>query len=96
MHVHLYGVTNHIIGHIADGVSGLIFVTVSIGLIKALDVYAIPIGLLAGYTGFYAWYAAMHSYNFMKVGIYQFEKKAGLYPLILLIGYALFLELLAY
>jgi hypothetical protein len=92
MHVHLYGVSNHIIGHIADGVSGLIFVVVSIGLISHIDVYAIPIGLLAGYTGFYAWYAGMHSYRFMKIGIYEFEKKAGLFPLILLIAYALFLE----
>jgi O-antigen/teichoic acid export membrane protein len=89
MHIHLYSTSNHIISHIADGVSGIIFIAVTFLFIKTLDLYAIPVGMLAGYLGFYSWYAGMHSYRFMKTSFLKFEMKASGLPVLILIVYFL-------
>lgn len=80
MHMQLYLTTNHVISHIADGISGLIFCVVGFLLVNYLGIYAIPIGMLAGYLGFYAWFAAYHSLKSLSVGFFVFEKKAMLFP----------------
>jgi hypothetical protein len=77
MHIQLYSTSNHIISHIADGISGIIFVIVTLLLLSKFKLYAIPVGMIAGYLGFYAWYAAMHSYRLMKTTFLQFELKAS-------------------
>lgn len=89
MHLQLYNISNHIIGHIADGVSGIIFIITALLLIHKLDLYAIPIGLICGYLGFYAWYAGMHSYKFMQTSFFRFEKNANGIPICILLVYAL-------
>lgn len=90
MHIHLYSTSNHIISHIADGVSGVIFLVTTFILLPIVNLYAIPIGLLAGYLGFYAWYSAYHSYSFMKIGFFAFEKKASLLPFGIFILYTIY------
>jgi hypothetical protein len=89
MHVQLYNISNHIVSHIADGVSGIIFIVVTVLLLHKLDLYAIPIGMIAGYLGFYAWYAGMHSYKFMNTTFVKFETKASGLPFCILVLYAL-------
>jgi hypothetical protein len=89
MHIQLYNISNHIVSHIADGVSGLIFIVVTVLLLHKLDLYAIPIGMIAGYLGFYAWYAGMHSYRFMNTTFLKFEYKASGLPFCILLLYAL-------
>lgn len=74
MHINLYSTTNHIIWHVANGVSGLVFVAVSALLFPRIGVYAFPAGLLAGYLGFYAWYSALHSYRAFNLGFWTFER----------------------
>lgn len=74
MHVNLYSTTNHIIWHVANGVSGLVFVVVSALLFPHIGVYAFPAGLLAGNLGFYAWYSALHSYRAFNLGFWSFER----------------------
>ncbi|UHG92241.1 hypothetical protein [Spirosoma oryzicola] len=83
MHMQLYLTTNHIIAHVADGVSGLIFIATSLLLIDKLQLYAIPIGMLSGYLGFYAWYAAYYSYKSIDVSFWKFEKSTSGLPLLL-------------
>lgn len=85
MHMQLYLTTNHVISHIADGISGFIFCVVGFLLVGSLGIYAIPIGMLAGYLGFYAWYAAFHSLKSINTSFWNFEKKVGLLPLSILI-----------
>lgn len=85
MHMQLYLTTNHVISHIADGISGIIFCAVGFLLVDSFGIYAIPIGMLVGYLGFYAWYAAYHSLNSLSVGFLTFEKKGVLIPLVILI-----------
>lgn len=89
MHIQIYSTSNHIISHVADGVSGVIFIVVSFLLIKPLGLYAIPIAMLSGYAGFYLWYAAQHSYRFMNTTMIEFEKKAAMIPCFLILLYLL-------
>jgi O-antigen/teichoic acid export membrane protein len=89
MHIQLYSISNHIISHKADGVSGIIFIVVTVLLLHKLDLYAIPIGMISGYLGFYAWYAGMHSYRFMKTTFLKFEMKASALPICILLIYTL-------
>ena len=73
MHINLYSTTNHIVNHIANGVSGIIYLVVgSIGY-SYFGLYAFPFALIAGNMGFYAWYAAIHSYRSFELQFYAFE-----------------------
>lgn len=87
MHMQLYNTTNHIISHIADGVSGIIFILVATLMINRFQLYAIPTGMLAGYLGFYAWFAAMYSYRSLHVNFITFEKKVLMFPMLIFLGY---------
>lgn len=80
MHMQLYLTTNHVISHIADGISGMLFIISSFILIKYIGLYAIPVGMLIGYLGFYSWYAAYHSLKSLNINFYSFEKKALILP----------------
>lgn len=90
MHIQVYMSTNHIISHIADGVSGVLYIISSIILSQYVGIYAVPIGMLVGYLGFYAWYAARYSYRSMAIGLVQFELKASVLPLLLVTLYGAF------
>ncbi|AMR34052.1 hypothetical protein A0256_22690 [Mucilaginibacter sp. PAMC 26640] len=81
MHMQVYLSTNHIISHIADGVSGLLYIVSSLILIRYVGIYAIPVGMLVGYLGFYAWYAAKYSYRSLNVTFWAFERTTSLIPL---------------
>jgi len=87
MHIQLYSTTNHIIWHVANGISGMIYLLVSVLLYQALGVYAFPAGMLAGYLGFYSWYSARHSYQTFKLRFWTFERTTALLPLSLLLIY---------
>ena len=87
MHIQLYLTTNHVISHIADGISGVLFITFSILFIKQLGISAIPIGMLVGYLGFYAWYAAYHSLHSLSCSFIYFEKKGVILPLVIFVSY---------
>jgi hypothetical protein len=87
MHLQLYSITNHIIWHIVSGVTGTIYIVVCFFLLKPVDVYAFPLGILAGYLGFYSWYSAMHSYRSFNLSFITFEKSTTLVPLCIMIIY---------
>lgn len=87
MHMQLYLTTNHVISHIADGISGALFISFSFLFIKQLGIYTIPVGMLVGYLGFYAWYAASHSLKSLSCGFFYFEKKAAIIPFLIFISY---------
>ena len=87
MHLQLYSITNHIIWHIANGIAGSIYLVVSFMFFRLIDVYAFPLGLLAGYLGFYSWYSAIHSYRAFKLSFITFEKSTIFTPLCVIIIY---------
>lgn len=93
MHMQVYLSTNHIISHIADGVSGIIYIISSVILSNYIGIYAIPVGMLVGYVGFYSWYAAKYSYSSIGVGFLKFESKTSLIPILVFLFYIIFLSL---
>lgn len=89
MHIQIYLSTNHIISHIADGVSGALYILSALILRNFIGEYAIPVAMIIGYLGFYAWYAAKYSYRSLNISFWQFEKSTSLIPLTILVGYIL-------
>jgi O-antigen/teichoic acid export membrane protein len=87
MHVQLYSTTNHVTSHIADFVSGIIFITVALALVGQIGLYALPIGMISGYLGFYAWYAAHQSYRSISARCLSFERNVAMPPLAVLLAY---------
>lgn len=87
MHMQVHMSTNHIVSHIVDGVSGLICIVSTILLSNYIGVYAIPVGMLIAYLGFYSWYAARYSYSSLNVKFWDFEKSTSLVAILLLLGY---------
>jgi hypothetical protein len=93
MHIQLYSTTNHIIWHIANSVSGVIYLTVSFALLKPLGAYAFPLGIIAGYYGYYSWYAARYSYREFGLRPMKFEKSSSFIPFAVLIAACIVLAL---
>jgi hypothetical protein len=91
MHLQLYSTTNHIIWHTANGISGLIYLGTSLFLLKYIDVYAFPVGLLFGYLGFYTWYSVAYSYRTFKLNFWDFESRVMIPPFVVLLLYILYL-----
>jgi hypothetical protein len=88
MHLNLYSITNHIIWHVAGGITGVIFISLSIALFPVVQVYAFPTAMLFSYLSFYCWYSASHSYKAFNLKFWLFESKTMLPPLALLGMYA--------
>jgi O-antigen/teichoic acid export membrane protein len=88
MHIQLYSTTNHIIWHIANGISGIIYVLVCVLLFNHIGVYAFPLSTLASYLGFYCWYSASHSYRTFNLELIPFELKTTVIPLSILLVYS--------
>lgn len=86
MHIQLYLTTNHVISHIADGISGTIIIALIAGLASYLKVYAIPLSMLIAYSVFYSGYALYYSLKSMNQGFIQFEKRT-----VLLVGAFVFI-----
>lgn len=80
MHMQLYLTTNDVKSHIADGISGIIFIIVSSILIGDFGIYAFPIGMIAGYLGFYAIYSSRLSLTNLSLNFFQFEIKSAMIP----------------
>jgi hypothetical protein len=94
MHIQLYSISNHIIWHKANGISGLLYIGFAYGLFHVIGIYAFPISLLMSYLVFYCWYAAKHSYSMLNTGFQIFEKDTSLLPAIAIISFCLFTMLL--
>jgi len=86
MHIQLYTITNHVIWHIANGVTGVIMILLSLVLYPPLDVYAFPVALLGGYLGFYSGVSAWYSYKEFGLGFFSFEKSVMLPWLVVMIA----------
>lgn len=74
MHINLYSTTNNIINHVANGGAGIIYLSVGLAAYPSMGIYAFPIAMIAGNLGFYAWYAAIHSYKTFGLFFLSFER----------------------
>jgi O-antigen/teichoic acid export membrane protein len=80
MHLQLFSTTNRIVWHVANGVSGAIYLVVSLALMRSYGAYAFAWGSFAGAAGFYAWYSARHSYREFRLRFWSFERSVALPP----------------
>lgn len=87
LHMQLYLTTNHVISHIADFISGLIFIGSTLILLNFIDLYAIPVGMILSYLGFYSWYALRYSLKSINQNLFKFEKDVSFIPFTLLLIY---------
>jgi len=84
MHIQLYSLTNRIIWHIANGITGLIVIFLLAVLGRSLGMYSLPIAWLIGHAAFYTWFAARKSYQEFGLRFPDFEFSAALIGAILL------------
>lgn len=96
MHLQLYSLTNHIVWHIANGVTGVLMVVIAVLLYPLVGAMAFPLGMLIAYAGFYAIYAARYSLSALKIGFVDFESRVSIGPVCVLgagLGASFFLHL---
>ena len=92
LHLQLYSITNDIVWHIANGVSGLIFITMSFILttFAGYGVISFPLALIISNLSFFVWYTARKSYKYFKFDFPGFEYRTSFFPLLLMTAYILF------
>jgi O-antigen/teichoic acid export membrane protein len=95
MHIQLYSITNHIIWHKANGISGALYVILSLVLLPRYGMYAFPVAIALGYAAFYSWYAPWHVYKTFSFDFWGMERRAALLPAAALGTYGAILMALA-
>lgn len=83
MHVQLYSVTNHIVWHIANGVTGVIMLGLAYALYGELGIAAFPTAMLLSYAFVYTTFAMYLTTRAFKFHLLGFECKASLPPAII-------------
>jgi len=92
MHMQLYSLTNHIVWHISNGVTGTLMITSAVLLYPHMGVLALPAAMLLANVVFYASYASRLSSRAFGFRLLRFEWRAGL-PAGLVMAAALALRL---
>jgi len=92
LHLQFYSISNNIVWHIANGVSGIIFIGMSTAFVTFfnLGIISFPLALLISSLSFYSWYSARKSYKYFKIGFIPFEYKTSFFPLIILVIYLIY------
>lgn len=87
LHIQLYSITNKIIWHKANVMTGLLTILIIVAFHKTLGIYVFPIAMIISNGLFYSWYSASHSYKEFKMPFWSYEKYILLTPGIALILY---------
>lgn len=85
MHLQLYSLTNHIVWHIANGVTGVLMVILVLLSYETLGIIAFPLAMLLAYGGFYTVYAMAHSRKAYQLRLLSFEARTSVAPALILI-----------
>lgn len=86
LHIQLYSLTNHIVWHIANGVTGVLLIVLAVVLYRWQGAIGLPLAMLVVYLTFYSIYAVRHSSRAFEFGALAFQKGTALGPLVLLGG----------
>jgi hypothetical protein len=89
MHMQFYSLSNHILWHVANGISGTLYIAGSLLFFKSLNVYAFPVAMILAYLGFYTWFSARLVYRHYEVSPLSFEARSSLAPGVLSITFLL-------
>ena len=87
MHIQLYSLTNHIVWHIANGVSGAIFIVLCLVTYPNFGVYGFALSYLLSNLAFYSWYSVGKSYKEFNLSFPRFEMRTSVVPFCILILY---------
>jgi O-antigen/teichoic acid export membrane protein len=89
LHLQFYSITNDIVWHIANGVSGFIFIGLSFvfAAVLSLGIISFPLALIISSLSFFVWYSAAKSYKYFNLEFPGFEYKTSFYPFLLLVAY---------
>ena len=85
MHIQLYSLTNHVLWHIANGVTGLSMCLITVVLVPVLGLMAFPLAMALSYLGFYCPFALIHSRRAFVPKLWRFERGVSVGPLALLL-----------
>ena len=81
MHIQLLLTSNIAIAHVANGVTGVIWIVGLFVLLPIMGALALPVSMLIAYAGFYAWYSAAPALRSIPgVSFWKFEGQVVLIP----------------
>ncbi len=86
MHLQLYSLTNHIVWHVANGVTGILMAAIASLAYERMGGYAFPFAMLVAYSCFYSVYCVLHSRAAFKLALLRFEATTALLPGVVLFG----------
>jgi len=92
LHLQFYSITNDIVSHIANGVSGIIYIGLSFVFVAliGLGILSFPLALIISNISFFSWYSARKSHKYFNLDFPGFEYRTSFYPLLLMAVYILF------
>lgn len=92
MHIQLLLTSNKAIAHVANGVTGMIWIVGMFLLFPLMGSLALPASMLIAYAGFYAWYSAIHSHRSMPgVDFRRFEVGVAAFPSLMAAIWAIYI-----
>ncbi|MAR15042.1 MAG: hypothetical protein CMG21_01100 [Candidatus Marinimicrobia bacterium] len=91
MHFQFYSLTNHVVAHIGNGISGLLYIVLVLLFFNQFQLYSFPLSYGIAYLFFYSWLGPFYSLSRFKVNFFTFELKASLIPLLFIILYLIIL-----
>lgn len=85
MHMQIYTVSNHVIWHIINGITGLTMVLASVAFAPMFGVMSIPIALLVAYSCFLCPTTSFKALKLLQLSRWPFERNTSLFPLLILL-----------
>lgn len=89
MHLHFFTLSNQIIWHIVNSITGAIFIVFALMLAPYVGILAQPLATIISCLLFYNAYCAYRSYRFWQLNFWEFEKKLFIPPLLVGVLYTL-------
>ncbi len=86
MHMQIYTLSNHVIWHRVNGLTGVIGVVAFVLLWPLVGPVAVPLGMVIGYAGFLCPYISIKSLKFLGLNRWPFERATSILPLLALLG----------
>ena len=87
MHFQFYSLTNHVVAHIGNSISGMIYILLVFLLFDKFGLYAFPIAYGISYLSFYSWLGPYYSLSRFKLNFFKFELKSSLLSILFIIIY---------
>ncbi|MCS7018341.1 MAG: hypothetical protein RMJ87_04325 [Cytophagales bacterium] len=88
MHLHLFTISNRVVWHLANGITGTIFIGSAFFLAPYAGILAQPLATIISCLLFYNVYCAGLSYRFWQLNFWTFEQTVFLPPLFIALAYA--------